>query len=83
MQIFANTLLISFCVVSCSVVFAENGGISRDAAKALIEIGDLIQKPIVLNIRGGYKDYFRALAELTKAGLMKDKQVIVYCGTSR
>ncbi|MDB6118054.1 MAG: sulfurtransferase [Verrucomicrobiaceae bacterium] len=42
-----------------STVFAEIGTITCADAKALIENKDAAQRPIVLDTRGGYKDYFR------------------------
>ena len=38
---------------------AEIGIISPEEAKKLIETSDAAKKPIVLDTRGGYKDYFR------------------------
>lgn len=40
-------------------VRAEIGIISPEEAKAMIENPDASQRPIVLDTRGGYKDYFR------------------------
>jgi thiosulfate/3-mercaptopyruvate sulfurtransferase len=39
--------------------FAEIGIISPQEAKALIEASDPASRPLVLDTRGGYKDYFR------------------------
>ncbi len=39
--------------------FAEIGIISPAEAKTLIDAPDAARRPIVLDTRGGYKDYFR------------------------
>jgi thiosulfate/3-mercaptopyruvate sulfurtransferase len=41
------------------VAYAEISLISPADAKALIENADASKRPIVLDTRGGYKDYFR------------------------
>ncbi len=46
-------------LLGSAVVNAEIGVISPAEAKALIENPDASQRPIVLDTRGGYKDYFR------------------------
>jgi thiosulfate/3-mercaptopyruvate sulfurtransferase len=43
-----------------STVFAEIGVISPADAKKLIDTADVTRKPVVIDTRGGYKDYFRA-----------------------
>ncbi len=42
-----------------TVAHAEIGLISPAEAKALIENADVSKRPVVLDTRGGYKDYFR------------------------
>ncbi|MDI1312147.1 rhodanese-like domain-containing protein [Prosthecobacter sp.] len=53
--------ILSFLTVALlsSAVQAEIGLISCAEAKALIENADASKRPIVLDTRGGYKDYFR------------------------
>src|SRR5690242_15121770 len=46
-------------LVGASVVQAEIGVISPAEAKRLIDQADETKRPIVLDTRGGYKDYFR------------------------
>ncbi len=46
-------------VLGASVCRADIGVISPAEAKALIENADASQRPVVLDTRGGYKDYFR------------------------
>lgn len=53
---FALLLLASMLA---STARAEIGIISPQAARALIEHPDPAQRPVVLDTRGGYKDYFR------------------------
>lgn len=48
-----------FLLSSASVAFGEIGVIPPAEAKRLIETADAGKKPIVLDTRGGYKDYFR------------------------
>ncbi|MGV3663846.1 MAG: sulfurtransferase [Prosthecobacter sp.] len=52
------TLLLASALLS-SAAQAEIGIISAKDAKALIENPDASKRPIVLDTRGGYKDYFR------------------------
>lgn len=52
------TFLIA-ALLSASAAQADIGLISVTEAKALIENPDAPQRPIVLDTRGGYKDYFR------------------------
>jgi thiosulfate/3-mercaptopyruvate sulfurtransferase len=52
-----TTLLSLLCV--CRLASAEVGVISPEEASRLIEATDAAQRPIVLDTRGGYKDYFR------------------------
>ena len=47
------------CVAAVPLVRAEIGVISPKAAQALIDQTDAAKRPIVLDTRGGYKDYFR------------------------
>jgi len=49
--------LIAACLISPAM--AEIGTISPADARRLIETSDTGQRPIVLDTRGGYKDYFR------------------------
>lgn len=53
--------ILSICVVFCfaSIAHAEIGIISPADANKLIEASDAAKRPIVLDTRGGYKDYFR------------------------
>lgn len=53
--------LLSVCLVALSalVAQAEIGVISPAAAKVLIDQTEASRRPIVLDTRGGYKDYFR------------------------
>lgn len=46
-------------ILLATVAQAEIGLISVSEAKALIENPDVSKRPIVLDTRGGYKDYFR------------------------
>jgi thiosulfate/3-mercaptopyruvate sulfurtransferase len=46
-------------LLSYSAGFAKTGVISPADAKKLIETSDAATRPIVLDTRGGYKDYFR------------------------
>lgn len=46
-------------LVSVGSLFGDIGLISVGEAKALIEAKDISQRPIVIDTRGGYKDYFR------------------------
>lgn len=54
-------LILSFLTLSLlsAVAHADIGLISCSEAKALIENPDASKRPIVLDTRGGYKDYFR------------------------
>ena len=54
-----NLLTVTLFSVICASSQAEIGLISVADAKALIENPDTLQRPIVLDTRGGYKDYFR------------------------
>lgn len=55
-----KTRLLLFALVSLTVpALAEIGLITVADAKALIENPDASKRPIVLDTRGGYKDYFR------------------------
>ncbi|MFZ2281685.1 MAG: hypothetical protein WAW39_28055 [Prosthecobacter sp.] len=53
--------ILSFVTVALlsSAAQAEIGLITCAAAKELIENPDASKRPIVLDTRGGYKDYFR------------------------
>ena len=56
--------IISACLLAMFVAVGANASaeiaiISCDDAKRLIENSDASQRPIVLDTRGGYKDYFR------------------------
>lgn len=53
--------ILSICAVFCfaSIAHAEIGIISPADAHKLIEASDAAKRPIVLDTRGGYKDYFR------------------------
>ena len=57
LHIFNVAIVIS--VVLASVTRAEIGVISPAEAKRLIENADAAKRPVVLDTRGGYKDYFR------------------------
>lgn len=54
-----NTLLLSAFIAMTGFARADIGIISCAEAKALIENPDASKRPIVLDTRGGYKDYFR------------------------
>jgi thiosulfate/3-mercaptopyruvate sulfurtransferase len=56
LSLLAVTALLSGFAGSAS---AEIGVISPEEAKKLIETSDAAKRPIVLDTRGGYKDYFR------------------------
>ncbi len=51
--------LLAICLAFASQLHADIGLISPAEAKALIENPDASKRPIVLDTRGGYKDYFR------------------------
>lgn len=53
-----STLTLLASVLLCTAAHAEIGLISVTEAKALIENPDASKRPIVLDTRGGYKDYF-------------------------
>lgn len=57
LALLAATALLSGVVSSAS---AEIGIISPEEARKLIETPDPVRRPIVLDTRGGYKDYFRS-----------------------
>lgn len=50
---------IGCCLALANPAWAEIGIISPAEAKALIESPDAAKRPVVLDTRGGYKDYFR------------------------
>ena len=52
-------LIASACFVFGSVVNADIGVISPEDAQRLIASPDASRRPVVLDTRGGYKDYFR------------------------
>ena len=54
---FLASLWLLFCAAVCAQ--AEIGVITPVAAAKLIETADAARRPIVLDSRGGYKDYFR------------------------
>lgn len=54
-----HKLILSTLLAVCSLVRADIGLISAADAKKLIEDPDPAKRPIVLDTRGGYKDYFR------------------------
>lgn len=56
-RMLAIAAAVSSCLVPCA--FAEIGVISPEKAKSLIEQADSSKRPVVLDTRGGYKDYFR------------------------
>lgn len=60
MKSVACLLLLAICLSSSSAAFGQISIISPDEAKALIESSDPAQRPVVLDTRGGYKDYFRS-----------------------
>jgi thiosulfate/3-mercaptopyruvate sulfurtransferase len=53
------SVVIAICFLTCVSLFAEVGLISPAEAKDLIEHADEAKRPVVLDTRGGYKDYFR------------------------
>jgi len=53
-------LLLSLLLLAAAPAFAGIGIISPEAAKKLIEGPDAGKRPVVLDTRGGYKDYFRS-----------------------
>jgi thiosulfate/3-mercaptopyruvate sulfurtransferase len=60
LKLVAACLLSAFLYAShCGVARADIGVISPTEALKLIEDGDPTKRPIVLDTRGGYKDYFR------------------------
>jgi thiosulfate/3-mercaptopyruvate sulfurtransferase len=54
-----NTLIWTFSFLVCMPIEAEIGLISVEEAGRLLEHSDPSQRPVVLDIRGGYKDYFK------------------------
>lgn len=60
MRTYAQLLLTIACLASGSSAYAQTGVISPKEAQARIASPDPSQRPIVLDTRGGYKDYFRA-----------------------
>jgi thiosulfate/3-mercaptopyruvate sulfurtransferase len=60
MKNLAQVLLLATCLTSSSAAFGQIAVISPAEAKALIENSDPAKRPVVLDTRGGYKDYFRA-----------------------
>lgn len=60
MKSLTSFILLAICLTSSSAAFGQITIISPAEAKALIESSDPAQRPVVLNTRGGYKDYFRA-----------------------
>jgi thiosulfate/3-mercaptopyruvate sulfurtransferase len=54
-----SIVLLFASLLSYSAGFAKTGIISPADAKKLIEESDAATRPIVLDTRGGYKDYFR------------------------
>jgi thiosulfate/3-mercaptopyruvate sulfurtransferase len=54
-----SLLAIAVCALNSQIAHAEIGIISPAAAQALIDQPEAAKRPIVLDTRGGYKDYFR------------------------
>lgn len=54
-----TNLLVAVLILIGNSVYAEIGIISPAEAKKLIDDADPAKRPIVLDTRGGYKDYFR------------------------
>jgi thiosulfate/3-mercaptopyruvate sulfurtransferase len=54
-----NTLLLLACAALSNAALADIGSLSPEEAKQLIEHSDPAKRPVVLDTRGGYKDYFR------------------------
>ncbi len=52
-------LLLPFLAVSAMAQDPDIGIVSAQEAKAMLENPDAAQRPLVLDTRGGYKDYFR------------------------
>jgi len=52
-------LLVCVCGLAATLAHADIGVISPAGARALIDAADPAARPIVLDTRGGYKDYFR------------------------
>jgi thiosulfate/3-mercaptopyruvate sulfurtransferase len=59
MKIKTVTILGALGVLAASSVFAEIGIISPEEAKKLLDAANREARPVVLDTRGGYKDYFR------------------------
>ena len=59
MKLKLHTLILTALATLPAAVRADIGLISCAEAKALIENTDAAKRPIVLDTRGGYKDYFR------------------------
>lgn len=59
MNYLSNTLLVFLCLACSSTAFGQISVISPDEAMALIENAEAEKRPVVLDTRGGYKDYFR------------------------
>lgn len=55
-----SLLVLMLVLMSVRPAFAEIGLISVKEAQKLIENPDASKRPVVLDTRGGYKDYFRA-----------------------
>src|ERR1700710_2531062 len=53
-------LILATLAVAANFAVADIGIISPAEAKKLIESSDATKRPIVLDTRGGYKDYFRS-----------------------
>lgn len=68
-----NLPLLALSILGATASFADIGIISPGDAKKLIDDSNPEKRPIVLDTRGGYKDYFRG--HLPTA--------LCYCGTSR
>ncbi|VTR92963.1 thiosulfate sulfurtransferase : Sulfurtransferase OS=Planctomyces limnophilus (strain ATCC 43296 / DSM 3776 / IFAM 1008 / 290) GN=Plim_2817 PE=4 SV=1: Rhodanese: Rhodanese [Gemmata massiliana] len=58
-QLRVSCLLVAFALSTPNMARADIGIISPAEAKKLIEDADPAKRPIVLDTRGGYKDYFR------------------------
>ena len=54
-----STLLLLACAALSNAALADIGILSPQEAKRLIEHSDPAKRPVVLDTRGGYKDYFR------------------------
>jgi thiosulfate/3-mercaptopyruvate sulfurtransferase len=59
-QIMWRVFLVAFLVGAATNAKGEISVVSPDQAKAMIESSEVSKRPVVIDTRGGYKDYFRS-----------------------